>query len=239
MDTRELHGTPYHVAVHKHHAYSLDTILLAYFASSRIHSASKIIDLGTGNGVLMLYMSLYTKAKITGYDITPSLVEVANENIKRNHLEHKINVIHQDIKTIESLECDCIISNPPYFKYQKETNISKVASRSIARFEIEMTIEDIFRIAKSSLKTKQSLIMIHRSERLDEFIIIANKYHMQLKEMRYVHAYKDKPSEVVLLHFIKNAKQELKVLPPLILYDAPHVFSSELQKIYQGDFHVT
>ena len=239
MDTRSLHGTPYHVLMQKNNAYNLDTILLAYFASSRIRSATKIVDIGTGNGVLMLYMSLYTNAQLIGYDITQSLVDIANENIKRNQLEHKIKVVHQDIKTIETLECDCIITNPPYFKYQKETNISKVASRSIARFEIEMSIEGIFKLSNSSLKTKQSLIMIHRSERLDELILVASKYQMQLKEMRCVHAYKDKPSEVVLLHFVKDAKPELKLLPPLILYDEPHVFSSELQKIYQGDFHVT
>ena len=125
LETRKLHGTPYQVIVQKHHAYNLDTILLAHFASSRIKKSKKIVDLGTGNGILMLYLSLYTHASLTGYDITASHIEIANQNIEINQLDHQIKAIHKDITTIESFDCDTIITNPPYFKYQEHTNISK------------------------------------------------------------------------------------------------------------------
>lgn len=239
IETRQLHGTPYQVIVQKHHAYNLDTILLAHFASSRIQKSKKIIDIGTGNGILMLYLSLYTKASLIGYDITASHIDIANQNIQLNHLEHQIKAIHKDITTLDKLDCDTIITNPPYFKYQEHTNISKLPTRSIARFEITLTLNQVLELSSKSLKTKQSLFMIHRSERIDEIIILAKQYKLTIKEMQCIHPYIDHPSEVVLLHFVKDAKQDLIVLPPLILYDAKHQFSIQLKKIYEGVSHVT
>lgn len=239
IETRQLHGTPYQVIVQKHHAYNLDTILLAHFASSRIQKSKKIIDIGTGNGILMLYLSLYTKASLTGYDITASHIDIANQNIQLNHLEHQIKAIHKDITTLDILDCDTIITNPPYFKYQEHTNISKLPTRSIARFEITLTLNQVLELSSKSLKTKQSLFMIHRSERIDEILILANHYKLTIKEMQYIHPYVNQPSEVVLLHFVKDAKQELIALPPLILYDAKHQFSIQLKNIYEGVSHVT
>ena len=239
IKTRQLHGTPYQVIIQKHHAYNLDTILLAHFASSRIQKSKKIIDIGTGNGILMLYLSLYTKASLTGYDITASHIEIANQNIQLNHLENQIKAIHRDITTFDILECDTIITNPPYFKYQHHTNISKLPTRSVARFEITLTLKQVLELSSKSLKTKQSLLMIHRSERMDEIITVAKQYHLTIKEMQWIHPYVDQPSEVVLLHFVKDAKHELTVLPPLILYDAKHQFSTQLKNIYEGVSHVT
>jgi tRNA1(Val) A37 N6-methylase TrmN6 len=239
LETRQLHGTPYQVIVQKHHAYNLDTILLAHFASSRIKKSKKIVDLGTGNGILMLYLSLYTNASLTGYDITASHIEIANQNIEINQLDLQIKAFHKDITTMESFDCDTIITNPPYFKYQEHTNISKHPTRSIARFEITLTLNQVLGLSSKSLKTKQSLFMIHRSERIDEIITLAKQYQLTIKEMQCIHPYIDQPSEVVLLHFVKDAKHELLVLPPLILYDAKHQFSLQLEKIYEGVSHVT
>lgn len=239
LETRQLHGTPYQVIVQKHHAYNLDTILLANFASSRIQKSNKIVDLGTGNGILMLYLSLHTNAKLTGYDITEAHIKIANQNIDMNHLEHQITAIHKDITTLDRLDCDTIITNPPYFKYQPTTNISKHPTRSIARFEISLTINQVLALSSKSLKTKQSLFMIHRSERLDEIIMLAKSYNLTVKELQCIHPYLTEPSEVVLLHFVKDAKSDLNILPPLILYDSKHQFSSQLKKIYEGVSHAS
>ena len=239
MKTRQLQGTPYEVVVQKLHAYNLDTILLANFASTRIKKSKKIVDLGTGNGVLMLYISLYTDAHMVGYDITPDLIDIANRNIKLNHLQHQIEAIEQDVTTLTMIDCDTIITNPPYFKYDSNTNVSTHESRTIARFEISMTIDTILALSSKSLKTKQSLLMIHRSDRLDEIMIKAQHVQLTLKEVQFIHPYQDKPSEVVLLHFIKDGKQALKVLPPMILYDTKHQLSLPLKNIYKGVSNVT
>jgi tRNA1(Val) A37 N6-methylase TrmN6 len=239
METRQLHGTPYQVVVQKNHAYNLDTILLAHFSSSRIKKAKKIVDIGTGNGVLMLYLSLHTKSKMIGYDIVQSHIEIANQNIVMNHLDTQIQAIHQDINTIDRCMCDAIISNPPYFKYHESSNIPTLQSRSLARFEMTLTVDDIFRVSSKSLKSKQSLLMIHRSERLDELIIKAEQSQFRLKEIQFIHTYHNVKSENMLLHFVKDALAEMTILPPLVLYDAPHLFSEQLKTIYEGVTYAT
>lgn len=234
METRQLHGTPYQVVIQKNHAYNLDTILLAHFASTRIKKAKKIVDIGTGNGVLMLYLSLHTKSKMIGYDIVKSHIDIANQNILMNQLDTQIKAKHQDINTIDQLDCDAIISNPPYFKYRESSKISSIQSRSIARFEMNVTIDDIFKISSKALKSKQSLLIIHRSERLDELMIKAEQYKLRIKEIQCIHTYQNTNSENVLLHFVKDALPELTILPPLVLYDAPHQYSEQLKNIYEG-----
>ena len=55
-------------------SFSLDSVMLANFVTLRLRD-KKILDLGTGNGVIPLILSLRTKKDIVGLEIQKSLVD--------------------------------------------------------------------------------------------------------------------------------------------------------------------
>ena len=100
-------------------SFSLDSVMLSNFVTIRLRD-KKILDLGTGNGVIPLILSLRTDKPIVGVEIQKSLANLAEKSIRYNSLEAQVSIITSDMKdyvtsdTIE--EYDVITCNPPYFK---------------------------------------------------------------------------------------------------------------------------
>jgi tRNA1Val (adenine37-N6)-methyltransferase len=78
--------------------FNLDTYLLNHFIKPPV-KAKTIIELGSGDGILMLLLSQKTKAKIIGLEIQQVRHLRAVENIKMNQLEHRLESINIDLKS--------------------------------------------------------------------------------------------------------------------------------------------
>lgn len=82
----------------------------------------KIIDLGTGSGVIAITLAKNLKnSQVYVTDISKDALELAAENAERHKVEDRIELILGDL--FEPLEdknlqnsVDCIVSNPPYVK---------------------------------------------------------------------------------------------------------------------------
>src|SRR4030067_2797969 len=75
--------------------FSVDAILLSQFI--KIHKDERVIDLGTGCGILPLLLSHTTKARsFIGVEIQKGLGDCAKKNVTLNHLENRISIIKQD-----------------------------------------------------------------------------------------------------------------------------------------------
>ena len=230
----ELVGTPYVIDQQDGHNYNLDSILLANFIKHIPQDVQEIVDFGTGQGVLMFYLSLKTKAKLIGYDIQDTLIELAKKNIKINGLQHQIDADLKDIKDIHLKQAQMIVSNPPYFKVTKNIPLSETMSRSIARHELKITLEDLFKKVSQSLRTKGVFYMSYRPDRLSELFVLGKKYQLSLKEVQNVHPYINKEAHLLLLKFVKGGNDGVKILNPLVLYEDKGKMTPTLEKIYKG-----
>ena len=99
---------------------SLDSMLVADFIdTSKVKG--KIIDLGTGNAPIPLFLTLKTKSPIFGVDIQKDAYELAKKSVELNGFENQITLLNEDIKNIYKKvghdEFEVVVSNPPYFKY--------------------------------------------------------------------------------------------------------------------------
>ena len=104
-------------------SFSLDSVMLANFATVRLRD--KLIgDLGCGNGVIPLILSLRTTKKIVGVELQNKLVDMAVRSVKYNNLEDYIEIINMNMKdfvTSETIESfDLVTCNPPYFKVNEK-----------------------------------------------------------------------------------------------------------------------
>ena len=126
--------------------FSLDSTLLADFARP-LAKTKKIMDLGTGNAPIPLFLSLKTKALITGVEIQKEVFDIAVRNIELNKLTDQITILNDNIKGLskkfENSEFDIITCNPPFFKFKESSNTNKNDYKTIARHEVLITLEEI------------------------------------------------------------------------------------------------
>ena len=74
--------------------------------------------------------------------------------------------------------------------------------------------------------------MVHRPFRLAEIITLMTKYKIEPKRMRLVYPYVDKEPNMVLIEGLKGGNSRITVEPPLIVYEAPGVYTEELKRMY-------
>lgn len=90
-----------------------DGVLLGAWA--RIESgASRILDIGTGTGVIALMMAQRApEAEIWGVDIDP--VEEACYNGTQSPWSDRLHFVQQPVQEFQAAPFDLILSNPPFF----------------------------------------------------------------------------------------------------------------------------
>lgn len=215
--------------------FGIDSVLLSDFAK-KMPAHAKVLDLGTGTGILGLLLCKKTNLdKIFGIEIQKDVSEMAKRSIALNSLEDKFEIINCNIKDLNNyfkLESfDCIVSNPPYMKIDsgfKNTNEYKL----ISRHEISASLEDFINISFKMLKDNGSLYLVHRTERLVDLIYLLRKYKLEPKQLRFVYSNENSEPKLVLIKAIKNAKSFLKIDKPLIIYDSNKNYTNEILKIY-------
>lgn len=215
--------------------FGIDSVLLSDFAKE-IKNNSKIIDLGTGTGIISILLTAKVKVKeIIGIEIQKDIAEMATRSINLNNLEDIIKIINTDIKKLDKeLECgiyDAVVTNPPYMKDNTgKKNLNK--TKLISRHEVECNLEDIARISYKILKNNGEIYMVHRPDRLVDIMEIFRKYKLEIKKIRMVYSNQKNNANLVLIKAIKNAKPFLKIEKPLYIYDENGNYTREIKEIY-------
>lgn len=215
--------------------FGIDSVLLSDFAKN-IKKGSKVLDLGTGTGIISILLCGKTNlSKVIGVEIQEDVAGMAKRSSKLNDLEDKFQVLNENIlnlnKIYEKQTFDVIITNPPY-KKEGTGIINENEKKIISRHEITASLEDFIKVSRNLLKDKGEFYMVHRSERLVDILTLLRKYKIEPKEIRFVHSNASKPPKLVLVKGIKNANQFLKIDKSLYIYDEKGNYTEETLKIY-------
>ena len=214
--------------------FSLDSLLLAEFVNIK-KDDKKILDMCTGNAPVPLVLSLKTNAEIVGFEIQKEISELALESVAINGLEKNIRIINDDIKNIdnyfESNTFDIITCNPPYFKTKEDGYRNKNDFLTLARHEIAIDLETIFKIAFKYLKDNKTFYLVHRVERLDDIIVLARENKLNVKELQFISTKKEKSANTILIKCVKNSKPGIKLRKEICVDNLDtyqHLFESEV-----------
>lgn len=200
--------------------FGIDAVLLSDFV--RVKPGERLLDLGTGNGIIPVLLSAKTDAgHLTGLEIQDDIAEMARRSIAHNHLEERIDIVTGDIK--EAAEIfkpaffDVITTNPPYMLADHGLRNPDDA-KAIARHEVLCSLDDILRESMRLLQDKGRFYMVHRPFRLTEILIKMNYFKIEPKRIQFVHPYIDREPSMVLVEGVRGAKPRVKIEPPIILF---------------------
>ncbi len=215
--------------------FGIDAILLAHFAKVS-HAKQKILDIGTGTGVIPIVMhAIYGKGHFTGIDIQEEMIEMASRSVCLNEIQEDVMMKVMDIKEYKAYfssgSFDIITCNPPYMKGHAGLK-NEHPSKTIARHEVACTLEDIIEGAGYMLKYGGKLCMIHRPHRLVDIFMAMRQNKIEPKVMRMVYPKAGKAPTMVLVEGVKHGKPELRVQPPLFVYNEDGTYTDDINEIY-------
>ncbi|MGL4949875.1 MAG: tRNA1(Val) (adenine(37)-N6)-methyltransferase [Anaeroplasmataceae bacterium] len=216
--------------------FSIDSILLANFVNIK-SKYKKIIDLGTGNAPIPLYLTLKTNIVIDAVEIQKEAYDLAVKSINLNKLENAINIYHDNIvginKKLGWQKYDVVICNPPFFKYDPTSNINNNDNKTIARHEVLIDLDKLCYEASQLLNNSGVFYMVHRPDRLTDIMNTLRKYNLEPKKIRFVHPKENTEANHVLIEAKRTTMVGgLKVLSPLIVHNFDNTFTKEVLKIY-------
>lgn len=217
--------------------FSIDSLLVSEFTKIT-KNTKNILDLGTGNAAIPLFLSKKTSAKIYGIEIQKVSYELAIKNININNLNEQIYIIYDNMKNYLSHfrknSFDLVVSNPPFFKLDGNlSSLNDLKQLSIARHELEITLEELVKIAYDALKDRGYFYLVHRADRLSEILQILTKNKLETKRIRFCYTTAKKNAKIILIEAIKNGKSGLNILPPLIINKENGEYTKEVLKMFE------
>ena len=218
--------------------FGIDSVLLANFVNSS-SSKNVILDLCTGSGVIPIIISAKkVYKKIFGVELQEKMYDLFTRNVTYNKLEDKISCIKEDIKNVNSIKdkigqdkVDIIVCNPPY-KMVGTGLVNKNDVKYIARHEAKCNLEDVFKSASLLLKSKGKLYIVHKPQRLVDLLSVSRKYNLEAKKIQLVIPKINKKPSIVLIEYVKDGKNEVDILEPLIEYKEDGDYTDEIYRIY-------
>lgn len=213
--------------------YSVDPFILADNITAQ--NVRRVVDLGTGNGILPLLLSkLYPAADFWGLDIQREPLLCAARNCKKSGVRGRF--IQSDIRDAASFlkagSFDLAVSNPPYRK-AGSGRINPVRARAIARHEIKLTLAELVRAAGHLLEEGGVFSMIHLAGRSAEVLRAMTENRLAPYTVRFVYSKNGGNANWVIVNSVKNGKNDLTVKPPFIVYSPDGGYAPEMSRIYE------
>ena len=196
--------------------FGIDAILLAVFASRRIHKSDRLLDLGTGSGIVALLLLARGISYAAGVEIYPPAAEAARENARINSLP--LEVFSGDLREelpFPEKSFDLAVANPPFFPAGSE---SPLPGRTLARSDRTCSFRDVTRAASRRLKNGGRFYAVYRPERLTDALCAMREEGIEPKRLRPAAHDAGKAPFLILIEGKKGAKPGL-IFDPLLTLD--------------------
>lgn len=214
--------------------FGIDAVLLADFAAGA-HSAATL-DLCSGNGIVPILLAGKTNTpRLCGLEIQPDIATMATRSIELNSLQKRVSMVCANATQAANIfgkgSFDVVTCNPPYMPHGGGL-VNADDAKTIARHEIYCTLEDIIAVSYQLLKPGGKLFMVHRPERLVDILSLMRQYRIEPKRLQMVHPSVGKKANIMLIEGLYHGGKELKMMPPLYVYDQNGYYSNEINAIY-------
>ncbi len=190
-----------------------DAILLG--AWTTIGEAQRILDVGTGSGIIALMLAQRSTPSVSIVGIEPdhdSFIQAA-ENITASNWSSRMQIMNlrlQDLK--DDNKFDLIVSNPPYFSNGVQPPVDQ---RKNARHTHALSHEELVLISTRLLRPGGRLSLVLPNNEGKKFTIYAEKANLHCSRICSVKTRVHKPVERLLIEF--STRSESQAVEELLL----------------------
>lgn len=161
---------------------------------------------------------------------------MAVRSIEYNNLRERLQMIHGDIKEMPKQlgygKYDVVTCNPPYFLTPSKEEINPNEHLAIARHEILCTLEDAVKASSQLVRQGGKVAFVHRPGRLMDIITVMRQYRLEPKRIQFVYPKQGKEANTLLIEAIKDGSPDLKILPPLFVYNELGNIQQKSERFY-------
>jgi tRNA1Val (adenine37-N6)-methyltransferase len=205
-----------------------DAVLLGSWVTTT--GAKKILDIGTGTGIIALMLAQKSDAIVDAIDIDDNAFIQALENATNSHWKERIYVHHislQQYTTSCNHQYDLIVSNPPYFV---DSSKALEESRTNARHTDQLPFDDLLNGVLHLLSPIGKFYVILPTKESQVLREMAEKQNLFLTKLTRVITRADKPEKRLLMkfEFIQNTVEENSII---IEKEERHCYTDEYTEL--------
>lgn len=183
-----------------------DAVLIGAWA--QVNNSKKILDIGTGCGVIALMLAQKAlNATIDALEIDQRSCKEALQNFKNSAWQNRLNIINCDLKTFKDhtpAKYDLIVSNPPFFSAGTKSPEEK---RAKARHNHSLTLEVLTTCIDELLAEHGRAALVMPPEEGEGVITQAHKIGLYCTKITYFKSKSDRPPERYLVEFARFENQ--------------------------------
>lgn len=163
--------------------------------ASEVHQQKKMLDIGTGTGLISLMIWQKCKLPIDAVEIDEQAAEQAIENVKLANAA-PIQVHHSDILKFGASQYHYIVSNPPFYE---DDLASPSPTRSVAHHDGGLHLNDLFRIIADKLVPDGSFFLLLPHKRVSEIDALLKTHSLFIqKKIALQHSARHPASRVLI-----------------------------------------
>ena len=173
-----------------------DGVLLGSWATCK--KSNEVLDVGCGTGLITLMLAQRNlKSSITGIEIDEIASKEAKLNISNSDWEERVCVKNTSLQKFKTkIKFDLIVSNPPFFPFNKSDK-----RRDIARHTNSLSFDELIQNAVNLLtKTGELSVIIPKNSEV-YFCDIAKSYRLFRNRVCYVKGNENSEVKRVLMGF--------------------------------------
>jgi tRNA1Val (adenine37-N6)-methyltransferase len=198
--------------------------------------AERILDIGTGTGLIALMMGQRSTAKVVdAVELNEAAYQQAVENFKESNWSERLSCHHSSFQEFSNEmegNYDLIVSNPPFHISTQKTVLE---DRAMARHSDNLPfIELLLGVAKLLNKKGSCAFIIPFSEQ-DNFILLAEKQGLFPSRIMHVKVNNESPIKRSLLQFSFVKKEILK--KELVIENSRHIYTKDYIELVK-DFYL-
>ena len=191
--------------------FNADALKLCAFL--RLSPADRVVELGSGTGVICILGERKTGASFTGVERQTRLVELAEQSARQNN--QAIRFLAADVaEAPERLgrgAFTAVVMNPPYFESgEPSPNASVAAARHGAAQARECFLDAAFQLLNNGGK----LFLIDLASALADVTTALRAHRLEPKRMQLLYTKPNAPARRVLIEAKKLGRPGLVVEPP-------------------------
>jgi len=178
-----------------------DGVLLGAWVE--VARTKRVLDIGTGTGLIALMVAQRSQAQIDAIEIDPSAAQQAENNIARSPWHRRVHLSGcslQQYQTNRSHSYDLLVSNPPFFAKSLK---SQQKARLIARHNDLLTPHDLLQASQTLLPRQGRLAVIYPIDMAQNLLNEAEAFGLLCCRKTWVKPKQYLPAKRLLLELVR------------------------------------